>query len=131
MASKRGKNGSQFVNNVDINKVCNDFLHFYYKNWMENVDLLFKNQIWKPFTKINIDDKSLTPQQTIQFHKNLQGGIFERISYQFVPDGSRRLDIMVKGKITKSGITKFIIQSFALVEIKGNFYLKYTQIYFI
>lgn len=131
MASKRGKKGSQFVNNVDMEKVCSNFLVFYYKNWMVNVDLLFKNPIWKPFTKINIDGKSMSPQDTIRFHKNLQGGKFEKISYQFVPDGSRRLDIMMKGKITKSGISKFIIQSFALIEIKGQFYLKSTQIYFI
>ena len=132
MASgRKKKSGDQFVNNVDMNQICNNFIEFYYKNWMTNVRGLVQSPIWKPYTKVNVDGTSLLPQQTVQYLTNLQGSKFELISKQFVPDGSRRLDIMIKGKITKNSITKFIIQSFALIEIKGQFYLKSTQIYFI
>ena len=131
MASKRGKIGSQFVNNVDMNKVCNDFLAFYYNTWRTNVPQLIASPIWKPHSKINIDGSQLTPQQTIQFHQNLQGAHFEKISHQFVPDGSRRMDIMVKGRVSKNGHTKIFVQCFALVELKGSYFIKSTQFYFI
>lgn len=129
--SKKPTKGDQFINKNDLNKITNDFINFYYKNWMENTNILFANPIWKPYTKINVDGVSLNPQQTVQFHKNLEKGSFKLDKYQFVPDGSRRIDIMVKGVMTKKGISKNIVQVFALVEVKKQFYLKSMQIFII
>ena len=131
MANRMKKSGDQFVNKVDMGKTCDDFLIFYYNTWRLNVQQLITSPIWKQNTKINLEGRSLTPQETVQFHQNFQGAIFEKISHQFVPDGSRRLDIMVKGRITKGNQSKFFVQSFALVELKGTFYIKSTQFYFI
>jgi len=130
MAKKLTK-GDQFINKANLSKITDDFIRFYYNTWVTDVSRLFTNKIWKSYTYINVDGKKLTPEQTVSFHKKFQGCHFQMVSYQFVPDGSRRIDILSKGKMTKGGITKFIIQTFALIEIKGNFYLKSTQIYFI
>jgi len=130
MAKKITK-GDQFVNKADLGKVTDDFIKFYYSNWMMNVNALFAHPMWKNYTYINVEGSKLNPQQTIQYHKGFQGSHFQMEGYQFVPDGSRRVDIMVKGKMTKGGITKTLVQTFALVEVKGSFYLKSTQIYFI
>lgn len=123
--------GDQFVNKVDLNKITLDFITFYYNTWINNVDKLFSHQMWKSYTVINIEGTKLNPHDTVQYFKRFQGATFSVESYQFAPDGSRRLDIMVKGIMTQSGITKTLVQTFALIEIKGEFYLKSTQIYFV
>ena len=125
------KSGDQFVNKTDMNKICNDFLNFYYNTWRLNVQQLITSPIWKPHSKINIEGRAMPPHEAVQFHQNFQGAVFEKISHQFVPDGSRRLDIMVKGRISKGGHSKIFVQCFALVELKGSFFIKSTQFYFI
>jgi hypothetical protein len=129
--SQKKTSGDQFVNKVDMKQVCNNFLKFYYNTWSTNVPQLVSSPIWKHHTKININGNSVTPQQAVQFHQNFQGAVFDSFSHQFIPDGSRRLDILVKGRISKSGHSKVFVQSFALVELKGNFFIKSTQFYFI
>ena len=130
MAKKITK-GDQFVNKANLSKICEDFTKFYYNTWVTDVSKLFTNKIWKSYTFINVEGTKLTPQQTVEYHKKFQGSRFEMIGYQFVPDGSRRIDILSKGRMTKYGITKILVQTFALIEIKGSFYLKSSQIYFI
>jgi len=129
--SKKVTKGDQFVNKANLGKVTDDFIKFYYNNWMTNVNALFAHPMWKNYTFINVEGSKLTPQQTIQYHKGFEKCHFQMGGYQFVPDGSRRVDIMAKGKMTKGGITKTLVQTFALIEVKGSFYLKSTQIYFI
>lgn len=123
--------GEQFVNKVDLNKITSDFINFYYNCWITNVDALFAHQIWCAYTVVNIEGTKLNPQETVQYFKKFQGAQFKLDSYQFAPGGSRRIDIMSKGKMTMSGITKTIIQTFALIELKDTFKLKSTQIYFV
>ena len=123
--------GDQFVNTANLKKVTNDFIKFYYSNLITNVDALLSHPMWKSFTFINVEGSKLSPKQTIQYYKGFEGSHYQIEGYQFVPDGSRRVDIMAKGKMTKGGITKTLVQTFALIEVKGSFYLKSTQIYFI
>lgn len=129
--SESKKKGNQFLNKVDMSKISNDFIISYYNTWKNDVHKLVTSPIWKTNTKVNLDGKNLTPQETVYFHQNLQNAHFENIHHQYVSDGSRRLDIMVKGKVSKGGHYKIFVQTFALVELKGTFYIKSTQFFFI
>lgn len=131
MSMKKRTKGDQFVNKVDMNKICIDFITFYYTTLQNNCDELLNSPLWKPYTKMNIDGMSCNFDLIVKFHKNLVGSNIEIISHQFVPDGSRRLDIMVKGKITKNYENKMFVQSFALIEYKKTFFIKLIQFYFI
>ncbi|ADO67510.1 hypothetical protein crov476 [Cafeteria roenbergensis virus] len=128
--SKQTK-GDQFVNKVDLKKITHDFITFYYNTWINDVNKLFSHPMWKSYTIINIEGTKLNPLETVQYFKRFEGATFSIENYQYAPDGSRRIDIMSKGIMTQSGITKTLVQTFALIEIKGDFYLKSTQIYFV
>lgn len=124
---KKPNNGEQLVNKKDLNLICTEFINFYYKKITENLDELFNNNLWKSYSIVNLDGCNLEHLDFINFCNNFLGKEINILSYQFVPDGSRRLDIMVKCSVDEN----IFVQNFALVEVKENFYIKSTQIYFI
>lgn len=124
-------NGEQLVNKVDLNKITIDFIKFYYGKWMESCDDIIASNMFKPNTKINIDGKTFNLPEFYSFLKTFEKSNYRMESYQFVPDGGRRVDIMTKGILTKDSIKKTMIQNIALIECRGGFYIRSTQIYFI
>ena len=118
----------QTLETVDIKQVVNNFITFYYKSWMEDVVKLLSSPLWKEYTIFNFNDKKLSSEEIIKFHEELKGNQFELISCQFIPDGSRRIDILITGKIFNDKHSKVIVQTFALLEIKKDFYIKSSQV---
>lgn len=134
MSTRKVTNGDQLVNKInkiDLEKICNNFINNYYNFWVTDVNKLLTSKMWKSFTKFCIEGKNVTPEEAIVFHQKLSGCKFKLLNKQFIPDGSRRLDIMVKGLFFKNQLNQGIVQTFALVEIKDTFYIKSTQIFLI
>jgi len=123
--------GEQIVNKLDLNKVVIDFIKFFFESWTSDVNKIISSDMIKQHTKINIDSQILNIQQFFQFLKTFEHSHFHLDKFQFVPDGARRIDINIKVNITKNSISKFFIINIALVEIKGQFYIKYIQAFFI
>lgn len=131
MAARKTTSGDQFVNKVDLNQICNNFITNYYNFWVTDINKLLSSDMWKPHTKFSIEGKNVSAQEAVLFHHKLTGCTFKLLNKQFIPDGSRRLDIMVKGLFTKNNLSQQLVQTFALIEVRGTFYIKSTQIFLI
>ena len=118
---------SKKINFEDITKV---FVNFYYENWMKNCDALFSSCLWKHFTKFQVNNIEIPLEQIKLWHQNLSDSSFELIRYQYVIDGSRRIDLMVQAKISKNNVTKNLNQHFSLLEHSGQWWIKSNMIYF-
>lgn len=123
--------GDQVVNKADLNQIKDQFINFYYQNWFSNVASLFQSPIWKSYTKMMVDNVTLNPHQIINWHTNLSKGNFKIDRSQFIPDGGRRMDIMVQGTMTLAHESKKMIQNFVIIENGGKWWIKSILVYFI
>lgn len=131
MAARIKTSGDQFVNKVNLDEFCNNFINNYYSFWVTDVNKLLGSDMWKYYTKFSIEGKIVSSQEAVLFHKRLSDCTFKLLNKQYIPDGSRRMDIMVKGQFSKNGLSQIIVQTFALIEVKGKFTIKSTQIFLI
>jgi hypothetical protein len=115
---------------INFEEITRVFVNFYYENWMKNCPNLFSSCLWKHFTKMKVDNVELGITDIKSWHENFKDASFELIRYQYVLDGTRRIELMVQGKISKNNLTKIINQNFSLLEHSGQWWIKSILIFF-
>jgi len=128
---KKVTKGDQVVNKVDLNLIKEQFISFYYQNWFSNVSGLFQSPIWKSYTKMMVDNVEMNSHQIVSWHNTFSKGGFKIDRSQFIPDGARRMDIMVQGTMTLGTESRKMIQNFVILENGGNWWIKSILVYFI
>jgi len=129
--------GDQLTNKADLNKITNDFIEYYYTKWMENLDELFSSGIFTPKTFYNVNGEHLDNESIIAFHNSFCESKINIDSSQFNPDGSRRIDILVKGHFvsiveeTEEDVIQHFVQTFGIIENKGFFFIKNSNFIFL
>jgi hypothetical protein len=129
--------GDQLTNKADLNKVTNDFIKYYYTKWIENLDELFSSGIFTPKTFYNVNGEQLDNESIIAFHNSFCESKINIDSSQFNPDGSRRIDILVKGHFisimeeTEEDVIQHFVQTFGIIENKGFFFIKNSNFIFL
>jgi len=129
--TKVSTKGDQVVNKVNLDVIKDQFMNFYYQNWFSDVTILFQSPIWKPYTKMMVNNVSMNSTEIIRWHTLFCKGHFKIEKSQYVPDGSRRMDIMVQGALTVGSETKIMIQNFVIIENGGKWWIKSILIFFI
>ena len=126
--------GDQLTNKADLNKITNDFTEYYYTKWMENLDDLFSSGIFTSKTFYNVNGEQLDNEAIIAFHNTFIGYKINIDTIQFNPDGSRRIDILVKGhfiSVESPEEPQHFVQTFGIIENKGNFFIKNSNFLFL
>ena len=131
MASEKNTSGLQFVNVADLGKVCEEFINFYYGN-INSPDTLFESGIFTPKTIFNVNGDIIDNDKIIEFITSISHFTFTINHFQLIPDGSRRMDILVKALYTDTeGNEQHFTQTFGLIERKGSFFVKNSNIMFL
>lgn len=122
--------GDQFVNKADLSTVCKEFIDFYYSN-LNTPDTLFSSGIFTPKTIFNVNGEIIDNDKIVAFITSSSSYVFNVNHFQLNPDGSRRMDILVKASYKNLDGEQHFIQTFGLIECKKSFFIKNSHIIFL
>ena len=103
----------KLYNGIDIG---NQFIQYFYSNWVSNPDIFSIDNIIKPYTKIKHNNITYEGSDFIVFIKSIakNGIVFSECKWEIIDSGSRQIYILVNGKITNSQGMKLFSQSFTI-----------------
>jgi len=101
-----------------------EFINFFYNAWINNLELLYNNNIIKDFTKFSHNSICYEGKEIINLlntikYSNNSNIYFHNYTYEILDSNSRQLYILVTGKINNNNFT----QTFNLMLIKNNIWI--------
>lgn len=111
------KVGSNILQKIDYKQIVQEFTNFYYTKLTSNPMELFTIGIINEHTRFNLNGTILKHHEIYPELNNMSFGsplVIKIDSTNSMDSGSRRIDILVNGTMTKGLITKHFTQSFLL-----------------
>jgi len=111
------KVGSNILQKIDYKQIVQEFTHFYYTKITSNPMELFTIGMINDHTRFNINGTIFKHNEIYTELNNMSFGtplIIKIDTTNSMDSGSRRIDILVNGTMTKGSITKSFSQSFLL-----------------
>lgn len=121
------KSGNNVVQKIDIKALASEFIRVFYLYWKQNPQICIQNSnLFYEHSRISFEGTTckgveiITILNLIWEETNFD---FEISKFNVMDSGSRRIDILVNGFITKKGIKYPFSQYFLLAYIKDSWKL--------
>ena len=117
--------GYNINNKIDISKVVNDFIEYYFSNITTPEQIIIDGVI-KEYTTIKFDNDKYTGDNLLlflnQFSQNYTNFGIKKIN--FLESGSRRIDIIIIGDMKNVDFEVSFCQSFVLCNHSDTWFIK-------
>ncbi len=119
--------GDQINQKVDIIKVGNDFINYFYNNWLNDPSALV-NTVIKNHTRLKFSNCVYQGEDLLKFLilTKEKGISFQIANVEIMDSGARRADILVTGKVRESHNTNELLnycQYFTIANIKDGWFI--------
>jgi len=112
------KSGDNIIQKIDYQLLAKQFVDFFYNKWITNPNDFISNGLFFEKSKMNINNKILVGIEIINEMILIQNNSDLMIKYDNISaldSGSRRIDIMVNGKMNKSNVNYNFTQYFLII----------------
>lgn len=128
MVRGKKKCNTNVMEYMNPQKVAEDFIKYYYHTWTTNPMELRYRDIIRPHSKLVHQKTEHYGDMIMQVLVGLskENIRLSDIKYQATNGGSRRVDILVTGKISIKGVQKIFCQNFILCYAQTGWYIQNT-----
>lgn len=121
--------GDQVNKTEDYDVIVDEFLKFYYTGWVSKTEDFISSNIFEK-TLLNYNNDEIRGDIVREFLLMPLESV-DMIDVSYIPDGSRRININVKGVLSVDTKSKNFVQTFLLCEQKKSWYVKLMHFMFI